>query len=77
MAILDFSKLLIYDFYYNYMLKKYDRKKIKLCLTDTDSLCFFKLKLTMFIKIYFKIKNYLIIVITQNTVSSFLVKIRR
>ena len=38
MAIFDLFKLFMYDFHYNYMLKKYDRKKIKLCLTDTDSL---------------------------------------
>ena len=37
MAILDLSKLLIFDFYYNYMLKKYN---IKLMFTDTDSLCY-------------------------------------
>ena len=38
MAILDLSKLLMYHFHYNYMLKKYDRKNIKLIFTDTDSL---------------------------------------
>ena len=43
MAILDLSKLLMYDFQYNYMLKKYDRKNIKLMFTDTDSL-FYEIK---------------------------------
>ena len=37
MAILDLSKLLMYDFHYNYMLTKYD---IKLMFTDTDRLCY-------------------------------------
>ena len=41
MAILDLSKLLMYDFHYNYMLKKYDRKNIKLMFTDTDSIFYF------------------------------------
>ena len=51
MAILDLSKLLMYDFHYNYMLKKYDRKNLKLMFTDTDSV-FMKLKLMTFMKIY-------------------------
>ena len=29
MAILDLSKLLMYEFHYNYMLKKYDKTNIK------------------------------------------------
>ena len=36
-----------------------------------------KLKLMLFIEVYFKIKNYLIIVITLKTVSSVMIKIRR
>ena len=39
-AILDLSKVLMYDFHYNNMLKKYDKKNIKLMFTDTDSLCY-------------------------------------
>ena len=37
MAIRDLSKLFMYDFHYNYMLKNYN---IKLMFTDTDSLCY-------------------------------------
>ena len=36
MIIIDISKMLMYDFYYNFL--KYG-DKIKLFFTDTDSLC--------------------------------------
>ena len=35
-AILDLSKLIMYEFHYDYMLPKY-KKRIKLCYMDTDS----------------------------------------
>lgn len=37
-AVLDLSKWLMYDFHYNYVLKKYGHERISLCFTDTDSL---------------------------------------
>lgn len=36
-AVLDLSKVQLYKFHYEYMLKKYPLDNIKLCYTDTDS----------------------------------------
>ena len=38
MVILDLAKLLMYDFYYNVLKKKYE-DRVDLHFTDTDSLC--------------------------------------
>ena len=52
-AILDLSKLLMFDFHYNFIQKKYTHKRAKLLFTDTDSLMY-QLKTDDF---YFDIKD--------------------
>ena len=39
-AILDFSKIIMYEFHYDYMVPKYSLEKLKLCYMDTDSLVY-------------------------------------
>jgi len=39
-CVLDQSKFLLYDFHYNFMLEKIERKNIDFLFTDTDNLCY-------------------------------------
>ena len=39
-AILDLSKIVMYEFHYDYIKKKYDRDRLQLCYMDTDSLVY-------------------------------------
>ena len=39
-AILDLSKIVMYEFHYNCMVPKYSLEKLKLCYMDTDSLVY-------------------------------------
>jgi len=62
-TILDDSKALMYDFHYNFMLKKIKRENIDLLFTDTDSLCYHIRKQDIFEiiknnKSYFDLSDY-------------------
>ena len=48
-AILDLSKIIMYEFHYDYMKKKYEEKNLKLRYIDTDSLVY-KIKTRDFYK---------------------------
>ena len=39
-AILDLSKIIMYEFHYDYMVPKYGLEKLKLCYMDTDSMVY-------------------------------------
>ena len=39
-AILDLSKIVMYEFHYDFMVPKYGLEKLKLCYMDTDSLVY-------------------------------------
>ena len=39
-AILNLSKIVMYEFHYNYMKQKYDDDRLTLCYMDTDSLIY-------------------------------------
>ena len=48
-AILDLSKIIMYEFHYDYMKRKYGEDDLKLCFMDTDSLVY-KIKIEDFYK---------------------------
>ena len=39
-AILDLSKIVMYEFHYDYMKQMYDSDRLQLCYMDTDSVQF-------------------------------------
>ena len=69
-SILDLSKLLMYKFYYKYIRTKCNNS-VKFLFTDTDGLVY-ELKQMIFIKIFMKIRIFLILV-TIHKIQSFLI----
>ena len=63
MCILDLSKMLMYNFHYNYIIKKYNNRS-RLLFTDTDSLTY-EIKAEDVYKTFRMTKTCLIIAIIQ------------
>jgi hypothetical protein len=57
-SILDISKIFMYDYHYNTMMKKYGPEKCQLLFTDSDSLCY-HIKTDDFYKDMFSFKDQL------------------
>ena len=67
LSILELSKILMYEFWYDYVKQKYGEKKARLCYIDTDSfiayiktddICKKMLKLDLILQIMNKIAFY-------------------
>ena len=67
MSILDISKILMYEFWYDYINPKY-RNKSKLCYTDTDSFIIY-IKTEDFLEIFsMMLKDDLILLIIMKMI---------
>ena len=62
-TMLEFSKILMYEFWYDYVKPKYD-EKAKLCYMDTDSLILYRkttdiyIDITVDVETRFDVSNY-------------------